>query len=62
MKKKNKNINKNTAPIMNNSSEKPYDVFDLVNKYGTYEVQATNGMENDFPKIAQGYTESHTDE
>ena len=27
---------------------------DVVNKYGTYEVQRTNGIENDFPQIAQG--------
>ena len=27
---------------------------DVINKYGTYEVQATNGMEHDFPQIAQG--------
>ena len=28
--------------------------FDMVNQYGTYEVQATNGTENDYPQIAQG--------
>lgn len=27
---------------------------DVINKYGTYEVQSTCGMENDFPMIAQG--------
>ena len=27
---------------------------DVINKYGTYEVQSTNGMENDYPQIAQG--------
>ena len=27
---------------------------DVINKYGTYEVQATCGTENDFPMIAQG--------
>ena len=27
---------------------------DVINKYGTYEIQRTNGMENDFPLIAQG--------
>jgi len=27
---------------------------DVINKYGTYEVQATNGTENDYPQIAQG--------
>ena len=27
---------------------------DVINRYGTYEVQSTCGMENDFPMIAQG--------
>ena len=31
---------------------------DIINKYGTYEVQATCGMENDFPQIAQGLSKT----
>ena len=27
---------------------------DVINKYGTYEVQRTNGVENPYPMIAQG--------
>ena len=27
---------------------------DVINKYGTYEVPRTGGVENDFPQIAQG--------
>lgn len=27
---------------------------DVINKYGTYEVQRTNGMENRYPMISQG--------
>ena len=27
---------------------------DVINKYGTYEVQVTCGGENDYPMIAQG--------
>ena len=30
---------------------------DVINKYGTFEVQRTNGTENDFPQIAQGLSE-----
>jgi len=30
---------------------------DVINKYGTLEVQRTNGTENDFPQIAQGLAE-----
>ena len=31
----------------------PEDAFDLLNKYGTYNVQPTNESENSFPMIAQ---------
>lgn len=30
------------------------DSFDLVQKYGTYEIQETASSDNEFPKIAQG--------
>ena len=30
------------------------DAFDLVNRYGTYEIQATGNSENFFPTIAAG--------
>ena len=32
----------------------PDDSFQLINKYGTYEIQPTANTENDFPAIAQG--------
>ena len=31
--------------------------FDMVNQYGTYEIQRTNDTENMFPMIAQGLPE-----
>lgn len=39
-----------TTPVMG----QPEDVFELVNKYGTYEIQPTSDSENAFPEIAQG--------
>ena len=30
---------------------------DIINKYGTYQVQRTNGTENPYPMIAQGLSE-----
>ena len=33
---------------------RPQGEDDLINKYGTFEVQATCGMENEYPSIAQG--------
>ena len=32
----------------------PETAFELINKYGTYEIQPTCDSDNDFPKIAQG--------
>ena len=31
----------------------PETTFELINKYGTYEIQPTADSDNDFPKIAQ---------
>ncbi len=31
----------------------PKTCSDMVNKFGTYNVQATNDTDNDFPKIEQ---------
>ncbi len=31
------------------------NVFDLLNEYGTYEIQPTADNENQYPAIAQGY-------
>ena len=33
---------------------RPHDAIELINKYGTYEIQPTAASDNDFPKIAQG--------
>ena len=32
----------------------PLDCLEMINKYGTYEIQPTNDSDQDFPKIAQG--------
>ncbi len=32
----------------------PENVFELLNKYGTYEIQPTNDSDNEFPTISQG--------
>ena len=36
---------------MNKENDKK---FDMVNKYGTYNIQPTSQTENSFPHIAQG--------
>ena len=39
----------------------PDGADDVINKYGTYEVQRTSGTENDFPQIAQGLSRTETE-
>jgi hypothetical protein len=34
----------------------PDDSFQLINKYGTYEIQPTADTDNKFPTIAQGFS------
>ena len=35
------------------------DAFDMVNRYGTYEIQRTSNSENFFPIIAAGSYDKH---
>ena len=41
------------TPMLNPFFGQPESAFDLVNKYGTYNIQPTNEQENPFPAIAQ---------
>lgn len=43
-----------STPSSNDYGAAPDEVFDLVNKYGTYEIQPTADTDNSFPHIAQG--------
>ena len=49
--KKNKD---NTSSVENYDVGNAEDCFELITKYGTYEIQPTADTENAFPKIAQG--------
>ena len=42
------------APMVNAFPGNPEDCFDMVNQYGTYEIQRTADTANFFPAIAQG--------
>lgn len=44
------------------SHGEPEDVFELLNKYGTYEVQPTADTKNAFPAISQGVPDAKNDE
>lgn len=45
------------TPSTANISGQPQTVFDMLNKYGTYNIQPTADNENEYPKIAQGLPE-----
>lgn len=55
MKKK----DKNTEPIVDVSSVPvmgmPETAFEMVNRYGTYNIQSTAETENMYPAVAQGF-------
>ena len=42
------------TPSSNDYSKQPDSSFDLINKYGTYEIQPTADRADYFPAIAQG--------
>ena len=50
---------KKRLPVDDISSEPfggmPETAFEMVNRYGTYEIQATADTENMYPAIAQGF-------
>lgn len=46
--------NADTQASVKAVDEAPEDSFDYVNKYGTYEIQPTCGIQDDAPYIAQG--------
>lgn len=50
---------KKRLPVDDISSEPfggmPETAFEMVNRYGTYEIQATSDTENMYPAIAQGF-------
>ncbi|MFR2991072.1 MAG: hypothetical protein ACLTLL_05415 [Acutalibacteraceae bacterium] len=55
-KENDKNSTAATAPTPSSDPVmgEPEDSFDMVNKYGTYNIQPTSQTENSFPHIAQG--------
>lgn len=54
MKNENKEQKIDTEISANSIMGEPETAFDLINKYGTYEIQPTAESENEFPCIAQG--------
>ncbi len=55
MKKSKKDIDFENHGTAINIEGMPETAFEMVNKYGTYNIQPTADTENAFPQIAQGY-------
>ncbi len=53
-KKKDPGFPYDATPDVHRFSGQPDSCFDLVNQFGTYEIQRTQDTENVFPLIAQG--------
>lgn len=61
MKKGSQGLPHDSTPDVHQFRGIPESCFDLVNQYGTYEIQATMNTENVFPLIAQGLPEQWKD-
>ena len=53
-KRKDPGIPYDETPRINPYFGQPEDCFDLINCYGTYNIQRTAESENEYPAIAQG--------
>ncbi len=49
------------TPSSNAVEGQPQTAFELVNKYGTYNIQPTAESDNEFPEIAQGLPKAKKD-
>lgn len=53
-KEKDEGLRYTVAPSVEPHYDQPDSCFDIVNQYGTYNIQPTADTTNDFPFIAQG--------
>ena len=61
-KKKTEKLPYDPTPMTNAFPGQPEDCFDLINQYGTYEIQRTADTDNEFPAIAQGLAKTGSGE
>ena len=54
MLKEDEKLPSHEAPMTEPHFGQPDDCYDLINRYGTYNIQPTADTENVFPMIAQG--------
>ena len=53
-----KKITKETEMRLENIKKPPENAFDMVNCYGTYEIQPTADRKDMYPTIAQGFNKN----
>jgi hypothetical protein len=58
MKKENKNYINQLEESVTYIPDSPETPSEMVNKYGTYEIQPTGETDNEFPTIAQGLSKN----
>ena len=61
MKKGPRGLPRDSTPDVHQFRGVPESCFDLVNQYGTYEIQPTTNTENVFPLIGHGLPEQWKD-
>lgn len=54
---KNKKYKSSSTPSVDIDERHPDDCYEMVNRFGRCNVQATNNTDNDYPAIAQGLSE-----
>ena len=59
MKRKDRGFPCDAAPDVHQFRGVPQNCFDLVNQYGTYNIQPTSDTENTFPLIAPGLPKAY---
>ena len=52
---KNKKLSNETEMRLENIKNPPENAFEMVNCFGTYEIQSTADNQNAYPAIAQGF-------
>ena len=51
-----------STPSINSVMGQPETAFEMINKYGTYNIQPTADTRNTFPAISHGLAKKHADE
>ena len=56
--KKQHEKHRHTTPSSEPVMGQPEDAFELINKYGTYNIQPTSDSGNEYPAVSQGLSDT----